>query len=255
MRSIPSSSLAYGFVCGTSGPHSSRTLALADLRQLLCICPASSGRINYRSAAVDENVLLKQTMANRRSSIAHLRALYGLDPDQVVFRALRDLWDQDEHSQPALAVLCALARDTVLRSTVSAILGAAPGERVPPEDLAHAAYQGLASSLSESTLAKIGRNTAATWSQSGHLSPGREKSRCAVHPGPMMVVYALFLGYLCGQRGQALYATDWARLLDAPEYTLREQTIAASRAGWVEYRCSGDVTEITFRHLLRNEER
>jgi hypothetical protein len=42
-------------------------------------------------------------------------------------------------------------------------------------------------------------------------------------------------------------------MLDAPAHVLREQAVAASQHGWVEYRAAGDVIEISFRHLMRDE--
>jgi hypothetical protein len=67
------------------------------------------------------------------------------------------------------------------------------------------------------------------------------------------VAYALLLGYLCGERGEALFQTPWAQLLDAPPYVLHELAFQASREGWLEYRRTGGVTEVGFSYLLRQE--
>ena len=56
----------YGFVNETGGAHSSRTMMLADLRLLLAACSPSASLEDYRSAIVDENVLLKKTMLHAR---------------------------------------------------------------------------------------------------------------------------------------------------------------------------------------------
>ena len=77
-----------------------------------------------------------------------------------------------------------------------------------------------------------------------HLRP------CA---GELRGAYALLLGYLCDVRGEALFHTLWARLLDAPIHILREQAIRASQQGWLEYRHAGEVTEISFHYLLSEE--
>jgi hypothetical protein len=63
------------------------------------------------------------------------------------------------------------------------------------------------------------------------------------------VVYALYLGHLEGDVGPALFATRWARVLGAPEADLRAMAEAAARSGWLDYRSSGGMTEITFQHL------
>ena len=70
---------------------------------------------------------------------------------------------------------------------------------------------------------------------------------------PSSCAYALFLGYLCGERGEGLFHTPWAQILDAPAYTLHNLAKAASQYGWLEYRQSGSVTDISFRYLLHEK--
>lgn len=70
----------------------------------------------------------------------------------------------------------------------------------------------------------------------------------------MAVAYALFLGHLSGARGDGLFDTLWVRLLDGHLGDMRAQAATASQQGWLEYRFSGGITEITFRHLLRGWE-
>ena len=104
------------------------------------------------------------------------------------------------------------------------------------------------------TLATIGRNTASSWTQSGHLVGHRDKVRAKVQSHPIALAYALLLGHLCDVRGEALFHTLWTQVLDAPIPTLQEQAILASQQGWLEYRQSGAVTEITFDYLLRDDD-
>ena len=101
-------------------------------------------------------------------------------------------------------------------------------------------------------LANIGRHAASSWQQSGHLSGRLRKVRTRAESRPAAVGYALLLGTLCGVRGEALFHTLWCRLLDAPTDTLHAQALAASQRGYLEYRHAGGVTEVAFRHLLRN---
>ena len=79
--SIQVSALAneYGFINEPVGAHSSRTMMLAELRLLLAACPQSASFEEYRSAIIDENVLLKKTVATRKVSFRWLRELYALD--------------------------------------------------------------------------------------------------------------------------------------------------------------------------------
>ncbi len=226
---------------------------LQELRLLLDACPADASPDRYRAAVLEDNALLKSTQATRAKSFRHLRELYGLDRELYLFRALRDLWDTDPESQPLLALECALARDPSLRMTAQAILDARPGESVTARALARAFEAEHPDRLNATTLATLGRNAASSWTQSGHLRGRSAKVRAGVQSRPPAVAYALLLGFLCGARGEALFGTPWCRLLDAPEHTLHDQAFMASQQGWLEYRQSGMVTEVSFQHLLRAE--
>ncbi len=68
----------YGFVDKPVGAHSSRTMMLAELRLLLAACPQSANLEDYRTAIIDENVLLKETVATRKVSFRWLQELYAL---------------------------------------------------------------------------------------------------------------------------------------------------------------------------------
>jgi hypothetical protein len=250
---IPDSALPFGFANDPAGTHGSRTMMLAELRLLLAARPESASLEDYRQAILEDNVLLKKTLATRRESLRRLRELYALNRRVLLFRALRDLWEGDAEAQPLLALLCACARDPILRATADMILAAPPGEQVTPYMISRAAEGGFPGRWNAMTLAKIGRNAASSWQQSGHLTGRLTKVRAKAGSRPAAAAYALFLGYLCGERGEALFDTLWARLLDAPVHSIHDEAFTASQQGWLEYRHTGMVTEISFRHLLRAE--
>src|SRR6266516_4165868 len=248
---IPALSNEHGFINEPVGAHSSRTMMLADLRLLLAACPQSSSLEEYRSAIVDENVLLKKTVATRKVSFRWMRELYALDRKILLFRALRDLWDDDTQTQPLLALLSAVARDPILKSTAERILAIPVGETVTPSMLAEVVNTSFHNRYNPKTLASIGRNATSSWQQAGLLSGKLHKVRISAQSQPASVAYALLLGYLSDARGEALFRTLWCRLLDAPIHELHAQALVASQRGWIEYRHMGDVTEVGFRHLLR----
>jgi len=250
---LPDTALRYGLHNGPGGAHTSRTMMLSELQLLLAACPVPATQAEYRMAILDENCLLKQTATTRLRSLRALREAYALDPRVIVFRALRDLWETDDAARPVLALLCATARDPVLRETAGLILATPPGEPVTPQALAGAVNEGMPGRYRALVLATIGRNAASSWQQSGHLTGRLTKVRAKAVSRPAASAYALFLGYLCGERGEALFDTLWARLLDAPVHLMHDQAFAASQQGWLEYRHTGMVTEISFRHLLRAE--
>jgi len=253
MIEVPDSALVHGFANDPAGTHGSRTMMLAELRLLLAARPASAGLEEYRQAILDDNVLLKKTLATRRESLRRLRELYALKRQVLLFRALRDLWDVDVQAQPLLALLCASARDPILRATAEMILAVPEGEQVTPHMISQAAEEDFLGRWNPMMLANIGRHAASSWQQSGHLQGRATKIRGRAESRPAAVAYALLLGYLCGDRGEALFDTLWTRLLDAPGHLLHDQAFIASQQGWLEYRHAGMVTEISFRHLLRTE--
>jgi len=227
---------------------------LSELRLLLAASPGTATREWYREAILDANVLMKRTMATRRESLRRLRELYALDPDITLFRALRAIWYLEEKAHSQLALLCAVARDPILRETADFILGLSNGTPVTPYQIADRAEQAFPGRYNNTMLANIGRHAASSWQQSGHLSGRVKKVRAKSECSPASTAYALFLGYLCGARGDGLFETLWARLLDAPTDVVRDQTFRASQQGWLEYRHTGMVTEITFRHLFTPED-
>jgi hypothetical protein len=248
---FPETVLKLGFTNGPGGTHTSRTMMLAELQLLLAACPSTADYDDYKTAVVDDNVLLKTTISTRIRTLRGLRELYALKPQIVLFRALRDLWDEDAEAQPLLALLCAVARDPLLRATSKLILDTPAGAAVTPEMLLEVVDDRFPDRYNPRTLLKIGRNAASSWQKSGHLSGRQHKVRVRAESRPTTVAYAFLLGYLCGSKGEALFQTLWARLLDAPAHTLHDHAFNASQQGYLEYRHTGAVTDIGFNYLLR----
>ncbi len=238
----------------SGGANTSHTLLVDDLVTLLDQVPrADAGLSDYMEAVVEHNVLGKDTDGGRRRTFRYLRELYLLRPDSILFRGLRDLWWFDDSGRPLLAGVCALARDTSFRASSAAIVRTAPGDELTSRDLAAAVEEKFPTSYKASTLAKIGRNTFSSWEQTGHLRPHapsiKQRQRAACQPSN--VAYALLIGHLQGARGQALFETLWAQVLDQPRSHLYDLATAASQAGLLEFRNAGGVVEVGFSHLLR----
>lgn len=254
MIDVPSAALAYGFGNRPGGTQSRRSLNLAELRLLLAACPVDASAAQYRAVALDENALLKTTAAARLTSYDVLRGRFALDPRVLLFRAIRDLWDADEAAQPLLAFLCASARDPVLRATAEVVLPVPPGGEVPTQALAAAIAERFPGRFGATTVDVGARLASSSWQQAGLLSGRKPKVRAAADSRPVAVAYALLLGHLCGDRGEGLFDTLWARIVDAPVHRLRELAATASRQGWIDYRHAGTVTEVGFGFLLRERE-
>jgi hypothetical protein len=114
----------------SGGPSTSQTIMVGSLQRLLAQLPPDSSPAAYREAVTKLNVLGKETASGREWAFRQLRRFYALDPGSLLFRGLRDLWNHDNPGQPLLALLCALARDPVLRASAVVILHSEPGELV-----------------------------------------------------------------------------------------------------------------------------
>jgi hypothetical protein len=248
---IDHSEIAVAEVSG--GANTSHTILFPALRALLNGVPYAAPASAYEQMALDANLLGKSTEGARRRNYRYLRELYVLDPDSLLFRALRDLWTDDTEAQPLLAGLCALARDSVFQASAERIFSTSPGDEVSSADLASAVGERFPDSYSTETLAKIGRNTFSSWEQTGHLASSglKVKLRTRAICKPANVAYALMLAHLQGVRGQALFDTLWARALDHPKSHLFDLAHAASQRGLMGFRHAGGVVEVTFDELLR----
>ncbi len=243
-----------GFRDGDKGTHSSRTLMLRELERLLYTAPADARMPEYRQLVVDDNVLGKPTAVTREHTVRKLKALYGLDPDIPVFRALRRLWDVDEESHPLLAMLAANARDPLVRLTASAILDAKPGASVSPDDVAQVLDDAIPGRFSTKTAKSVATRVVTSFSQSGHLRGRAHKVRHRASPTPVSATYAFFLAYCEGYRAQRILLSPWARLLDVPEEDLIDLARAASRRGLMDFKQMGNVVDLRFPDLLTPEE-
>jgi len=227
---------------------------LAELDHVLGSVPADSDRADYTTAIVDENVTDKKTVATRRHTSQRLSELYGLDPTLTLFRVLRRFWDTDEPGRPLLALLCALARDPLLRASAPTVFDLQIGEELSRQQLAEAIHSAVGDRLNESVADKVVRNTSSSWTQSGHLKGRVRKIRQHVKPTPLSVAYALLLGYLLGGRGRRLFNTIWARTLDVTTDELLSLAADAKRFGAIDLKQAGDVIDIGFLSVLNLDE-
>ncbi|MDE0603730.1 MAG: hypothetical protein OXI18_04930 [bacterium] len=250
---VPSLAEIHGFRIKPTGTHLSRTMMLEDLRVVLSACADCSDRPQYQAAVVDDNILAKPTAKSAQMSFERLRELYAFDPALRIFRALVDIWPSERSAQPLVALLCATARDPILRAITPFLLDYPAGAKVTPLAIAQEAEQQFPGKFERTSLQRLGRNAASSWTQAGLLEGRQKKARAKAEAHPVAVAYALLLGDLCGRRGQALFTTLWARILDASPHELRRHAEKASREGWIDYRAAGDVVEITFSHLMREE--
>lgn len=251
---VPDDALVYGFINRPVGTHIGKTMMLRELTILLGAAQPGDECPALRTRVIEDNVLLKSTVSNRKEVFKRLAQLYGLRNTRPLYRALCALWNAGEADRPLLAAMCAAARDPLLRSTAEIVLAQPPGATVTTAMLEHAVREAYPGRYSALVVERIAQHSLSTWTQAGHLSGKRTKTRALVCAGPTATAYALLLGHLCGVRGAPLFDTFWTRFLDAAPAVLDTQAFAASQRGWLEYRRIGDVVEIGFTQLMRPPE-
>lgn len=227
---------------------------LADLTALLDAAPKDAKRENFNRLIVEENVLGKRTTSNRWLTARHLADLYALDPGVTVFRLLRFFWNADTSSRPMLALLCAQARDALLRLSATKVLETKPGETLRSEDFVNFFNHELPGRFSPAMTLSLAQNVGATWAQAGFLQGKVAKVRIRPHVTLATTAYALALGYLCGLHGQLLIESGWARLLDVPRDQVIRLAQEAAKRSWLDFKGAGNVYEINFRQLLTPKE-
>lgn len=241
--------LEAGFRFGDKGTHTSRTIMLAELTDLLAELPAGASRSDYVRAIVEDNILGKQTAATRRLTNQRLGELYALDRRLPVFRVLRRLWDVDPDGRPLLALLCALARDPLLRITAPPVIGLPRGSELVRGMYLATIRQAVGVRLNESTLDKVARNSGSSWTQSGHLDGRVRKIRQRVNATPAAVAMAVWLGSLEGLAGIGLLESRWVQILDLQGGQAAEPVLQAKQRGLLNARIGGGVVEVDPRPL------
>lgn len=221
---------------------------LSDLRSVLDIAGATD-RAGYKRCIVEDNCLGKPTASTRRLSFQRLTELYALDPQVTLFRLLRRLWLMEVGAQPQLAMLVALARDPLLRSSAPAVLNMKVGVEFARSAAEAALRTATEGRLNESILAKVVRNCASSWAQSGHLLGRTFKHRQQIKPHFVSVTMALAVGHAAGFRGEALFSSPWMRVLDADPATARNLTLEAKRAGLLDIRMSDKIVDLQLDRL------
>lgn len=244
-----------GFKTGKSGAHSARSLMLPELTELLDIHPEGKDLNRIKEDILTFNILHKSTANSRRLTYRHLLDLYGLSDDICLFRAFRSLWLSVPEARPVLAIQIALCRDPLLRLSVPVIMGTKPGElvsRQTTEDVLEAHNPNGYSAASKKSFAQ---NINGSWTQAGFLQGRARKTRVSPKIHAANLAFALFIAKLQGFEGQRAFHSDWCKLLDTDANNLYPLATAASSRGYLRYKHSSEVIEITFPGWLTESEK
>ena len=247
--------IRFGFTFKRSSVYSARTIMLEDLKLLLSYVSDSNAQKNdYIHAIIHDNCLRKRSVKTRELSARHLVDLYSLDPSVILYKALLYFWTKDPASQPLIALLCAYARDPIVRLSASFIFSFSEGQAVTREALEEFIEKQEPGRFSKATLKSTAQNINSSWTKSGHLIGRTKKIRSRAKATPGSIAYALLLGYLTGVRGESLFTTEYARLLDSSFDYLVHLAEDASRRGWIVFKRVGSVMEVLFPNLITTQE-
>lgn len=256
MTQLPEKLESFGFLYGKSGPHTARTLMLDELTILLDSVDAGSASLDsFRNAITEDNCLSKQSGKTRELTFHHLKDLYGLNPSIPLFRNLLYFWKREPEGRPLLAALCAFPRDRIFRASHGWIEKFATGEQVFREQIEERIAENFPDRFSPASLKSIAQNLNSSWTKTGHLQGKVKKIRAKAKPTPASTAFALYLGYLNGIRGEELFHSPYAKVLDARPAELMEKAETASQRGWIVMKRLGNVIEVLLPQLITEEER
>lgn len=245
----------FGFKNERSGAHLARTIMLNELGALFSYLNGPDAqKSDYLRAIDNENCLGKRSGKTRTLTFRHLVDLYSLDTSAVLFRALLYFWERDPDCRPLLALLCAYSRDSILRSATPFILSSYKETTVTRESVAACIDEREPSRFSPATLKSTAQNINSSFTQAGLLTGKVRKVRTRANPTPGAVSYTLLLGYLTGARGESLFQTEYAKLLDCSFDQALSLAEDASRRGWITFKRVGNVIEVMFPNLITAEE-
>lgn len=246
----------FGFKFGLSGAHSSRTVMYAELTQLFNSLPVDATLEDYREAIELDNVLHKPTSKTRSLTMRHLIDLYGMNPKIPLFRIFRHFWEgnENESARPLLASQIALARDSLLRMSLTKVLSLNVGERLFREGMEEVLREACSDRFSAATFKSLSQNVNGTWTVAGLLQGHRNKYRAEPEVYPVNVAFALLLGYLQGATGNRLFTSEWVKVLDSRYERLLELARQASYSGLLNFKHSSEVIEVSFPDYLTKEE-
>jgi hypothetical protein len=224
-------------------------MMLEEISRLLDATGPEATRADYAAAVIDGNCLSKPTASSRRLTNQRLGELYGLDPSMPLFRVFRRLWEVDKDGRPLLALLISLARDPLLAATWPVITSLPPGAELQRDQLREALQSFVGARLNASTLEKVCRNVASSWTQSGHLRGRTFKRRQTVTATPEDAAFAIYLAHAAGSRGAAVFASPWFQVIDCDPPKGRRLALEAKQFGFIDLRMAGDVVEFDLARL------
>jgi hypothetical protein len=237
-----------GFRLSGGGVHQSKTMMLREVERLLDAQAATGD--DPEALVLGANVLGKPTVSARRLALERLRGLYGIGSTFAITRVLSALWRLDPVGRPSLALLCALARDPLLRVSAEAVTPSRTGVPIRWPQIADRFTAAYPDRFSPKMLKSLSQNCASTWTQSGHLRGKVRKIRAHPMASPGSAAFAAWLATLAGFGGPALLDSPWLDVLDRSHGERLGLLRQAEAVGLTRVRVAGEMVEIAVKQPL-----
>lgn len=237
-----------GFIIGKSGPHLARSLMQDELFAYLNYAYEHPDR-SYKESIIEDNCLNKSTLKNRTLTAKHLDQMYGLEKSPAVTVGLKYFLKYENEVPELAALLCALSRDPVLRSTAEFILEFKEGESVLRSDTEKYIDRLERGRFSPAMLKSLAMNINGSWTFAGYLKGKNKKVRSKVKVTPAIASYAAYLSTLAGRSGVRLLQSDFYKILECSENEALDLLREASRAGIITLNKIGQIMEVSFTNL------
>jgi hypothetical protein len=138
----------------------------------------------------------------------------------------------------------AMARDPLLRASARPVVGLASGSELTREALRNAVGAVVGARMNEAVLGKVVRNTASSWTKTGHLIGRTIKRRARIRPNTTAFAFALWLAHKAGFAGAELFENAWISALDIEPTVARSFAERVHAAGLIRFRTIGDGFEL-----------
>ena len=221
-----------GFRWGQKGTHTSRTIMLESFGPYWPFAgPMKTRRLPFCNPR--RQLPGKADRRDAKDFSQRLSELYALDPKVPAVPSHATMLVRRPRWASSPRVAAGPRTRPATKSRAPPVLRMRPGEELARQQMTDALNRAVGNRLSESTLDKVVRNAASSWTQSGHLKGRGRKVRQSVTPTARSTAYALLLGYFTGTRGAALFESLWAQVLDAQPANWR--TSPWTPGGWVSW--------------------
>lgn len=239
-----------GFSHAILGPHSARSMMFLEMHNLVCGLPQDTTKDDFSRVIIEENILEKSTLSSRKKSLRHLTELYGLDPSKALFRVFWMLGHADRDSLAQLCLVCAYARDPILRHSFELIRRLHLGELIDRVAMEQHIESGFPGRFSQAMRKSMAQNVNTSWTFGGHLMGRAKKTRRLPEPRPHSAAFAMFAGYLTGLRGERLLDSSYAALVSSNRSQLHAALALASARGLLSLKQAAGIVEFDFSNLL-----